>query len=242
VIDRAKNQGGGAADATTTRFYLSVDNTFDAGDVPLGSRAVPALAPGGTSGGSTPVTIPADTAVGAYYVIARADADGDVAETQEGNNPSARQVQVGPDLTVSALVVPRSVAAGATVAVSDTTRNQGGGAAGGSTTRLYLSTNSTFDAGDVPLGSRAIPALAPGATSAGSTTVTIPAGTAPGAYFVIARADADDAVAETQEGNNASARSVQVAAAPYSRSPGGRAGAPPEPGEPQEAPPHPPPP
>jgi subtilase family serine protease len=214
VGDTTKNQGGGTADATTTRFYLSLDNTFDAGDVPLGSRPVPALAPGGTSGGSTPVTIPADTAVGAYYVIARADADGGVIETQEGNNASARQIQVGPDLTVSALVVPSSVTAGATVTVGDTTRNQGGAAAGISTTRLYLSTNSTYDAADVTLGSRAIPALAPGATSVGSTSVTIPADTAPGAYFIIARADADDAVVETQEGNNASVRSVQVVAAP----------------------------
>jgi subtilase family serine protease len=210
VSDTTKNQGGGAAGASTTRFYLSTDSTFDAADLPLGSRAVPGLPAGATNSGTTGVTIPTDTTVGTYYVIARADADGIVVETAEGNNTVARAVQIGADLAVSAFTVPTTAAAGASITVTDTTKNQGAGSAVVSTTAFYLSTNPVFEVGDLLLGSRAVPGLAAGATSSGSTVLGIPAGTASGTYYVVARADADDVVAETQEGNNTSARQVQI--------------------------------
>ena len=107
-----------------------------------------------------------------------------------------------PDLVVASLTVPTKAGAGAAINVSDTTRNQGAGAAGPSTTALHLSTDGTLDAGDTLLGSRIVPALAPGESSSGTTVVTIPAGTTPGTYWLIARADAAGAVAETQESNN----------------------------------------
>ena len=89
------NQGGDASPETTTRFFLSTNVSFDATDVELtGSRAVPALAPGASSTGSTLVTIPASTAPAYYYVIALADADGIVTEAQENNNAGARTIRV----------------------------------------------------------------------------------------------------------------------------------------------------
>src|SRR5499427_11077606 len=180
VTDTTKNQGGGAADPTTTRFYLSTNTLLDASDVPLGSRAVPALAAGATNSGSTAVTIPTATASGTYYILAVADADNVVTETQENNNVYYTSVRVGPDLVISAVSAPGTGGAGMSITVTDTTKNQGGGAADPTTTRFYLSTNTVLDASDVPLGSRAVPALAAGATSSGSTVVTIPTATASG--------------------------------------------------------------
>ena len=109
-----------------------------------------------------------------------------------------------------------SVAAGAAVIVSDTVANQGAGVAGPSTTRFYLSTNAALDASDVVLTpGRAVAQLAGGAASPGSTSVTIPADTAPRTYYLIAKADADGGVAESVETNNVSAvRAIQVATAP----------------------------
>src|SRR3970282_589230 len=103
-------------------------------------------------------------------------------------------IQIGADLVLAVFTVPVTGGAGVTISVSDTTKNQGGGTAGPSTTKFYLSTNSTLDGGAFLLGSRAIPALAPGTSSAGSTTLTIPAGTATGSYAVIAQVDGDSAV------------------------------------------------
>ena len=73
VSDTTENQGGGVAAATQTSFYLSANTALDASDVLLGMRAVPALAGGQASNVSTPLTVPAGTAVGSYYVIAKAD-------------------------------------------------------------------------------------------------------------------------------------------------------------------------
>ncbi len=159
------------------------------------------------------MAIPAEVATGSYFVIAKADADGVVVETQEGNNVTARSVAIGPDLWVSTMTVPFTIVAGSTVSVTETVLNQGAGAAGASTTRFYLSTNVSLDAADVVLdGSRGVPALAPGASSGGTTQVTIPAGTAPGTYYFFVKADGDGAVVESQEGNNISWRVIQVTA------------------------------
>ena len=103
----------------------------------------------------------------------------------------------------------------ATVVVTDSVQNSGGDAAGPSTTRFYLSANLSLDASDLLLaGSREVPWLAVGASSSGSTAITIPAGTIPGYYYLFAVADGDGAVAEGQENNNAAARAIQVIAGP----------------------------
>jgi subtilase family serine protease len=107
---------------------------------------------------------------------------------------------------------PYSAAAGSTITVSDTTTNAGGASAPGSTTRFYLSLNLGYDAGDVALGSRSIGPLAAGASSAGSTSIVIPAGTTPGAYWLIAVTDADGGVTEASETNNTKVVFVRITA------------------------------
>jgi subtilase family serine protease len=212
VSDTVRNQGGGAAGASSTRFYLSQNTLLDSGDVQLGSgRAVPAVGAGVTNTGTTAVVIPATTGVGIFYLIAQADGEGGVVETQEANNTSLRLIQIGGDLAISALSVPPTGGAGAPIVVTDTTLNRGDGPVGASTTRFYLSVNALLDSGDVLLpGGRSVPPLAAGAASSGSTGLTLPAGLATGLYFLFAMADADLVVAETQEANNTSLRGIQV--------------------------------
>ena len=211
VTDTVTNQGGDAAAASTIKFHWSANPTLDTSDVLLGGRGIPALEPAASSSGQTTLTIPSALAMGTYYVIAEADAAKAVPETQETNNTTARAVQIGADLLVSAFTTPAKGGAGVPITFSDTTMNQGSDAVAATVTRFYLSTNSQLDASDLLLpGSRAVSALGPGVSSSGSTTATIPAGIAAGAYYLIAKADADNAVAETQEGNNIAARSIQI--------------------------------
>jgi phage tail sheath gpL-like len=79
---------------------------------------------------------------------------------------------------------PAAAAAGGTFTVTDTVQNQGGLAAPASATRYYLSTDTQRGAADILLtASRAVPGLAPGASSPGApVTVTIPSATPAGAY------------------------------------------------------------
>jgi subtilase family serine protease len=210
IAETVKNQGQGTSDPCLVEFYLSTDATLDAADGLLGGRSVPALVSGATSSGSTSATIPQDTPGGVWYVIIKADAEEVVTETSEANNTSARSIKIGPDLAIPTLSAPLTAGAGQNIAITETVKNQGGGDAGNSLIQFYLSTNTTLDAADTLIGSRNVPALAAGAASSGSTTVTIPQDVAAGYWYIVARADAEDVVAETSEANNGYARSIRI--------------------------------
>ena len=209
VSDTTSNTGLGTAAASVTRFYLSEDFNLDAGDVLLQGRSVPALDGGTSSNASTGLTIPLSTRDGAYYLIAKADGTDAVAESNETNNTRTVFLRVGPDLVVSAATAPPRAAAGAAIDVTETTQNSGTGNAAASVTGIYLSTNALFDAADVRLGSRTVPALGPAGTNARTTSVTLPA-VAAGTWYVIVNADDERTVTETLETNNTRAMSILV--------------------------------
>ena len=218
VTDTVRNQGGVSAATSTTRYYLSTDIVKDGADRLLsGTRAVPVLAAGATSTGTVTVTIPSNMALGTYYLIACADNLTHVTESDETNNcrVSTATIQVTrPDLVETTLSAPpATIARGASFAVTDTVLNQGAVASGTSTTRYYLSADQIKDGNDRLLtGTRAVPALAAGATSSGTATVTVPSNMALGSYYLIACADNTTTVTESDETNNcrASATTVQV--------------------------------
>lgn len=210
VADTIRNTGAGTAGPSTTKFYLSTDEAYDAGDLHLGSRDVPSLAGGASDSGSTAVTIPSSTGAGTYHVLIRADANAVVPEASETNNDTSRILRVGPDLVSEGEVAPPLSCTGQALRVADTIRNTGGDTAGPSTTRFYLSTDEAYDAGDVHLGSRHVPSLAAGWSDTGSTMVPLPSATGAGTYYVLVRADADAAVSEASEANNGTSRMIRV--------------------------------
>ena len=86
----------GAAIATTTSYYLSVNSTLDATDVLLTSRAVSALAGSAEESGTVSVVIPVSQATGSYYIIAKADNGGMVTELLETNNTRVKSLKINP--------------------------------------------------------------------------------------------------------------------------------------------------
>jgi len=210
ISDTIKNAGGGTTEPSLTRFYFSANSALDASDALLGSRNVPALAAGATSSGSTTVTIPQGTATDTWYIIIKADAEEIVTEISETNNISSRSIKIGPDLIIYSMSAPTTANAGQSIVVTETTKNVAGGITDPSATELYLSANTTLDASDILLGSRIVPALAAGAGSTGSTSVTIPGGTAAGTWYIIAKADAGGVVIEISESNNTYGRSIKI--------------------------------
>jgi len=225
VTDRVRNRGERPASATTTRYYLSTNVRKNAGDKRLaGTRAVPALQPGDSSIGTVTLTIPRNTVYGTYLVLACAD---DVApkvvESNERNNCSASDTTIEvtgrPDLVeIRVSDPPANAVAGASFRVTDRVRNRGDGAVPPTTTRYFLSLDTSRGGGDKRLGgTRAVPALEPGEISKGRVTVTIQRDTVPGTYFVIACADnVAPKVTEISESNNcsASATTIQVTGRP----------------------------
>ena len=216
VTDTVTNHGGSLAGASTTRYYLSLDMVKGSGDVRLnGTRAVPSLAASATSTGPTTVTIPTSLAPGVYWQFACADDTKLVTEVNETNNCliSASTVQVLlPDLLETVVGnPPGSVAPGGKFTITDTVLNQGTVSAAASTTQYYLSVDAVKSAGDVLLaGKRSVGILTAGTTSPGSTQVTVPLGTAPGTYRVLACADDLAKVSESNESNNCVAAVASV--------------------------------
>lgn len=214
VTDTVRNQGMVTAASSSVLYYLSADSRRDASDTLLsGSRTVPSLVPEQTSTGTRSVKMPATTPLGTYFLLACADGKSLIAESDETNNCLAVKITVtAPDLRATALSnPPASVGRGKSFNVTDTTVNVGTGPARVSTTRYYLSSDAKKSSGDVLLsGSRTVPQILAGATSTGTTSVTVPSGTSAKSYFLLACADDAKAVPESDEGDNCRASTTPV--------------------------------
>jgi subtilase family serine protease len=136
---------------------------------------------------------------------------------------------LAPDLTVTALTAPTKAAAGSSIQVSDTVKNQGTGAAAPSQTRFLLSRDALLDASDAVIGTRSVDELGVGLVSTGPTTVTLPESLSAGSYFLFAKADAPEQLLELSEFNNIRATTVAIGpdlvvttlTAPATAAPGG---------------------
>lgn len=113
-------------------------------------------------------------------------------------------------ITLTPAASPVSVLDGQTTTASCSVKNQGTLASGASNLKYYLSTDNTYSAGDLLLGTDAVAALGAGVSSAFSKLVTVPAGTTPGTYYVLFFADADAQVTETNETNNVGSVQISV--------------------------------
>ena len=218
ATDTVQNIGLATAPASSTRYYLSSDASWDAEDLLLGgSRSVLAMEPGTSFAGSAAVSLPSSAPAGTFYLLACADDLQAIFESSETNNcaasPATTQI-IRPDLTETAVSnPPATIAAGSFFSVTDTVQNVGNGASGGSSTRFYLSADSARDGTDTLLsGARAMGNLAVGGTSTGTISVTVPTASAPGTFYVLACADDTSLVIESDETNNclASTSTIQV--------------------------------
>jgi subtilase family serine protease len=211
------NTGKAPARASTLRYYLSADATLDSTDVVLGNAAATAIAVSDTLATIAELSLPANTAVGNYYILFVADADSTVTEDNEDNNIAAVAFIVTapllPDLSIT-MAAPVAVSAlpGATITATAMVKNQGSAAVSAGNISYYLSANNTYEAVDVLTGNSAGTTLAAGAEAQLSVTLTIPAETAPGQYYLLAIADPAGSITESDETNNVYAFAFAVAA------------------------------
>jgi hypothetical protein len=120
-----------------------------------------------------------------------------------------------PDLIISALsTATTAIAPGKNISLSNTVKNQGTVSAGSSVAAFHLSTNTTYgDGDDIPFTFiRSVGPLSAGASSSATNTLTIPATTPLGNYYICAMADSGNAVGEEDETNNVlcTASTIQV--------------------------------
>lgn len=117
--------------------------------------------------------------------------------TQAGNFPPP-----APDLVVTQVTGPSCGGIGGTGQFNATVLNQGNGFASATSTGFYLSTDSTVNTSDLPLGSCGTSSLNPNQSTQCSAILTIP--NTPGTFFIGAIAnDSNAGVIESNTGNNA---------------------------------------
>lgn len=170
----------------------------------------------------TQTVILPDGLSGAYWLAIQADSANQLAEGYgETNNlfvnPQPIQV-VSPDLEVCRLTSADPVIFGQPIAVTWVVTNTGTGPAPGSwSDRLWLSSASNSLAGATSLAAAANASSLqfPGSYTNGAT-VTLPlnAQSQPGGYWLIAQADANHALPETDEGNNLHSIRLELALPP----------------------------
>lgn len=114
----------------------------------------------------------------------------------------AVELAEGPELTGAFGVVPRGALPGTSVNVEVELRNVGTDAAPAFTSNLYLSATGLLDGTARLVGTFNAATLAAGAQATITATVTVPAGTPPAEWFLLADLDATDLVAESEESNN----------------------------------------
>ncbi|MCA8980016.1 MAG: hypothetical protein H6831_16720 [Planctomycetes bacterium] len=217
VQDSVRNLGNTAAGASELAIYLSTDESLDDEDVMLGTRSVPALAPGAASSAQGELSVPATTPAGSYYLIAFADAEFDVVEGGELNNLRVAATTIAvepgelPNLRPTQISFsPASLDAGQSLSVSEAVRNEGEGPAGTFQVGVYLSLDATITPSDRLLGLRSVASLAAGALSFGDDDLLVPANTPEGIYWVGVLADVGGTQAEQNEFDNVLVASGQV--------------------------------
>ncbi len=218
VTNAVRNRGVGSSGAFYTGIYLSLTSEVTTSSIFLGQRVVNSLASGGTSTANTSVTIPATLAAGSYYVGAIADIYSQITDTDRSNNAIAgNQITIaGPDLAMTAVSAPSTGMTGSAIVVSNTVMARSSAGASGAAMHigLYLSPGSSITTSSIYLGSRAVGALASGASNSANTTVTIPARVLPGTYYIAAIADIYQQIPDTDRTNNVLAGNQIMIAGP----------------------------
>lgn len=208
-----------AASGWNDVLYFSADSMRGSGvDSLIGIvRRVGGLSAGAQYAASMRFRVP-DGLSGQRYLHVLLDSEGQVYQgAARANDGRACPVTVTltppPDLVVTRLLTPSTARAGEPTAVQWEVKNVGAGPTRAATWRdtLYLSRDSVLTSDDLALTSAVHTGIL--GTSAGylqNRDVTLPAESS-GAYFLIARADADNAVYEhLGEGNNCRAVSIDV--------------------------------
>ena len=212
-----RNNGDAGAGATTSEVRLSTDTTFDGGDPLLCDANVSALAASSqTTVTPTGCRIPAATPGGNYRILVRADAGGAESESNETNNDAQSNLQVQvtsaqPDLVVDQVSAPITARAGDTLNLMGRVANDGDDDATSSLLGFRLSTDEVWESSDPLLCSEGTgPLPATDRTTLSPSGCDVPGGTADGAYFLLAKADATDQIAESDEQNNVWSQSLQI--------------------------------
>ncbi len=202
-----KNNGTASAAANTITFWRSETSDPSTSSWSLGSVNVPALAAGATANVTFSYTVPL-TNTGSYFAVCKVDFDNSVIESNELNNWYAFPFTIGtasqqPDFTIlNASVTPTSLQVSQFITANFEVKNLGTEAANNVLIDLAISTDAVLSANDGFVGGVGGLQLAAGQSASFSPVMGIPTDLVPGNYYMIIKADMNNAIIESNENNN----------------------------------------
>ncbi|MEH2220420.1 MAG: CARDB domain-containing protein [Nostoc sp.] len=213
------NQGTATAGTSTTKFYLSKDAALSNDDTLLASNQnyfYSGLGGGYYSSESDFFVLSSSTTFGNYYLLLQADGNGEIFESNESNNVTAKAITVAaPDLLIQNPAAPASANIGTSITLSYQVKNQGNGKASINSTYFYLSKDGSLSNDDVYLGSdfvNNLNDLAPSTISSESTSLSISSTITTGNYYLLYKADGSGSLRESNENNNVVAKAITITA------------------------------
>ncbi len=206
------NFGNAVAGASNSGIYLSTDRTITTSDTLLRTDSVQSISPNYGEWEQIDITIPVTVAAGTYYIGAIADYNNAITESNEANNSlTGLGITIGgpglPDLNLNDVpyLNSSSVVSGDSVTLSYYVNNLlGNVVAGGSTSGIYLSTDSTITTSDTLVATDGVQSISSGYKEYEQANVTIPGTLAAGTYYIGVIADYNNAITESNEANNSS--------------------------------------
>lgn len=210
AVGSIRNAGTTTSGTSTIAFYLSIDNTLQTTDIQIGTINTTTVSAGQYYFLFKTLTIPANTAVGTYFIIAKADNANAIAETNENNNVASFGITVlaTADLVPTTVGAPTSISAGNAMSLICQVSNNGLATANATRVHYFLYDQSLLNF--IELGYTTINALAVNTSNVKYPTFTVPVNTPPGTYQLYFVADGDGAIQELNEQNNTSTRSITI--------------------------------
>ena len=206
-----QNQGTGLSVTTGVRYYLSTDDALSADDTLIGSDTIEPIGPQARRTEQARLVVHESTRVGNYWVLASVEPLIEQGEVVLENNFSRTALVLSkdrPDALLADLQMENivlSAAAGVQgeqVSIALDVVNRGIVDAPRSRLKYYISTQSSYDASARYLNYDAVSELQPGAVSAETANLRVPAALPSGDYFILLVADDTDVVDERIESNN----------------------------------------
>ncbi len=209
---RVMNLSSTSAGSSKLKYYISPDNILNGNAIYLDYDVVSGIGGDDSEDESASLIIPAGLTCGNYYLIAMADAEFDVTETNENNNERDFAISICPkDLKVNWTTSPSSANPGDQINVEVLVMN-GGSVSTGASCRLeyYISALNTYTGAASYLAYDAVASIPAFDSEDENASLTVPVNLTPGTYYLIAYVDVDHEIPETNENNNWKAVPIQI--------------------------------
>ncbi|MFN8438796.1 MAG: CARDB domain-containing protein [Cytophagales bacterium] len=195
-------------------FYLSSDSVYSSDDTYL-SYSYGNYSDASDYTISPSLYISSTVLPGQYYLLAIADYNGNVAETNENNNKKALKINIATsfvDYIIGSISAPTGTfTTGSILQLSSVVKNIGNTSASYNTnTAFVLSSDSVYSSNDVYLNNISTTYLGAGGTTNVNSSVAIPSSLAAGTYYILSVADYFNVLTESNESNNAKSSKVKI--------------------------------